>query len=77
MLDIKPTDYSDAGNANCFSAYFNGLVAYTDALGWLNFNGKYWERGEHAVTERAVKMTEDMLVDATAELREALYLEVD
>lgn len=77
MFDIKPPDYSDAGNANRFSAYFDGLVAYTDALGWLNFNGKYWERGEHAVAERAITMTEEMLIDAMTEVRDMLHLEAD
>lgn len=77
MFDIKPPDYSDAGNANRFSVYYGGLAAYSDALGWLNFNGKYWERDEHAIVERAITMTEEMLIDAMTELRDALHAEAD
>lgn len=77
MFDVKPPDYSDAGNANRFSVHYDGLVAYTDALGWLNFNGKCWERGEHAVTERAITMTEEMMTDAMTEMRDALHAEAD
>jgi len=77
LFDVKPPDYSDAGNANRFSVYFTGLVAFSDGLGWLNFNGKYWERGEHAVIERAITMTEDMVINAMTELRDMLHVEAD
>lgn len=33
-FDVKPADYSDAGNANVFRTYYRGMLAYTDALGW-------------------------------------------
>lgn len=67
-FDVRPADYSDAGNANVFQAYYHGLLAYTDALGWLYFNGKNWEKDEHKAVGKATELTEEMLNDASIEL---------
>lgn len=67
-FDVKPADYSDAGNANVFQAYYHGLLAYTDALGWLYFNGKNWEKNEHKAVGKATELSEAMLNDASIEL---------
>lgn len=75
--DVKPTDYSDAGNALVFQTYYRGLVAWCDALGWLCFNGKNWERNEHRAVELATKLTEEMLVEANDELFDALHAVAD
>lgn len=76
-FDVKPTDYSDAGNALVFQTCYRGLAAWCDALGWLCFNGKRWERSEHRAVELATKLTEDMLVDANNELLDALHAVAD
>ena len=76
-FDVKPTDYSDAGNALVFQTCYRGLLAWCDALGWLCFNGKNWEKNEHRAVELATKLTEDMLVDANNELLDALHAVAD
>ena len=67
-FDVRPADYSDAGNANAFQAYYRGLLAWCDALGWLYFNGKNWERNEHKAVGKAIALTEEMLNDASIEM---------
>jgi len=76
-FDVRPADYSDAGNANVFQAYFYGLLAYADALGWLYFNGKNWEASEHKAVGKATELTEEMLRDSSIELTLALHREAD
>lgn len=67
-FDVKPADYSDAGNANVFQTYYRGMLAYTDALGWLYFNGKNWERNEHKAVGKALELSKSMLDDASIEM---------
>lgn len=67
-FDVRPADYSDAGNANVFQAYYRGLLAWCDALGWLYFNGKNWEKNEHKAVGKAIALTEEMLNDASIEM---------
>ena len=67
-FDVKPADYSDAGNANVFQTYYRGMLAYTDALGWLYFNGKNWERNEHKAVGKALELSKAMLDDASIEM---------
>lgn len=76
-FDVRPADYSDAGNANIFQAYYYGLLAYSDALGWLYFNGTNWERSDHRAVEKATDLTEKMLRDSSVELTLALHQEAD
>ena len=74
-LSWKPPDYSDAGNALVLFNEYHGLLAFCDALGWLNWTGTYWEQNDHKAVERAVKLTEHMIIEAQAELEAALHSE--
>ena len=76
-FDVRPPDFSDAGNANRFSVWYRGLLAYTDALGWLWWNGRKWEESDHKAAEKAVKLTEEMLLDALGDLNAALHAEAE
>ena len=79
-FSVRPDDFTDAGNAQVFRQYYKGLMVYTDALGWLEWNGHCWQPGDHAAYVRAVKLTgfmmEEALVnrcDAHRRLNEANY----
>lgn len=69
---VKPLDYSDAGNAAVFSRVYRDDLLYTDALGWLWWNGKRWERDDHKATAWALELSEKMLQEAKEENRAAL-----
>ena len=69
---VKPPDYSDAGNADVFSHVYRDDLIYTDALGWLWWNGKRWERDDHKATAWALELSEKMLQQAKEENRVAL-----
>lgn len=77
MSEFKPTDYSDAGNAEVYVAAYRGLLAWCDALGWLYFNDRRWERNDHKATDAAIILTDNMLDDARTEYSNALYREAE
>lgn len=69
---VKPPDYSDAGNATVFSRVYRDDLLYTDALGWLWWNGQRWERDDHKATAWALELSEKILQEAKEENRAAL-----
>lgn len=75
--DFRPVDFSDAGNAEVFVRAYKGMLAHCDALGWLYFNGKYWERNEHKATDAAIILSDGMLKQATEDIKDILYLKAD
>ena len=71
-LSWKPPDYSDAGNAVALVNECHGLLTFCDALGWLSWAGTHWEQNEHQAMGRAVKLTENMILEAGIDLDNAL-----
>lgn len=69
---VKPPDYSDAGNAAVFSRVYQHDIIFVDALGWLWWTGKRWERDDHKATAWALELSEKMLQEAKEENRAAL-----
>lgn len=69
---VRPGDYSDSGNAEIFRAVNERRLLFTDALGWLVWNGKRWERNDHKALTLATELSRDMLADAQKEYRAAL-----
>lgn len=63
-FSVRPDDFTDAGNAQVFRSQYRGLLAYTDALGWLEWTGRRWERGEHGAITRAEALTQYMMEEA-------------
>lgn len=69
---VKPPDFSDAGNAAVFFHVYQNDIIFVDALGWLWWNGKQWERDDHKATAWALELSERMLQEAKEENRAAL-----
>lgn len=69
---VRPGDHSDSGNAEIFRAVNEGRLLFTDALGWLVWNGKRWEHNDHKALTLATELSRDMLADAQKEYRAAL-----
>ena len=76
-IDIRPADYSDAANADVFAAVHANDLIYTDALGWLWWNGKRWERDDHKPMSWAMELSGAMLKEASAEHRAALLTQAE
>ena len=48
-----------------------------DALGWLWWNGRKWERDDHKATAWALKLSARMLEEAQKETRDALHQQAE
>lgn len=69
---VRPGDFSDSGNAETFRVVNEGRLLFTDALGWLVWNGQRWERNDHQALTLATELSSAMLADAQKEYRAAL-----
>lgn len=72
MESVKPPDYSDMGNVEVFSRIYQNTLVFTDALGWLIWNGKQWQRNDHKAMMLAQDLSARMLKEAQKENRNAL-----
>lgn len=72
--NIKPSDYSDAGNAEVFSNLLKDGLCFTDSRGWLAWDGKVWRESDHKAVSWAMELTGDMLADAKECYQGALLL---
>lgn len=67
---LKPTDYSDSGEAEVLARVYKDKLVYTPATGFLKYNGMVWEESE----ERAVEAVQKL---AVKQLAEAYELQMD
>lgn len=76
-ISVRPSDFTDAGNAAVFVREYREDLIYTDSMGWLCWDGKRWERNEHKALELAEEFSKRMLDEAMAEYRDALHNEAE
>ena len=74
---IKPSDYSDAGNATVFCRLYGDSLIFVDALGWLWWNGQRWERDDHKAMSMALTLSDRMLKEALGTNRSALLKDAE
>lgn len=69
---VRPPDFSDAGNAEAFTQKYRDTLLFSNALGWLVWNGQRWERSDHKALTLATELSGEMLAHAQQEYRAAL-----
>lgn len=74
---VRPSDFSDAGNASVFVREYCDDVIFTDSMGWLCWDGKRWEQNEHKALELAEELSKRMLDEARNAYRETLHNEAE
>ena len=72
QVQVRPPDFSDAGNAAVFTQRYRDELLFSDALGWLVWNGQRWERSDHRALALATELSGEMLANALTENRSAL-----
>lgn len=72
QVQVRPPDFSDAGNAAIFTQRYRDELLFSDALGWLVWNGQRWERSDHRALALATELSGEMLRNASTENRSAL-----
>ena len=63
-----PSDFTDVGQAQVLAHEYSGRLRFTEATGWLNFNGIYWEVSDTKAQGVAQMLTARQLQEAEAEL---------
>lgn len=73
--DEGPIPLTDMGNARRFALQHAGKVLYTQALGWLCWDGKRWAKDETGAVYRLARQTVKSLYrDAEAQIEKAKQL---
>ena len=62
----------DAGNAEAMTRIYREDLIFVDALGWLRWNGRRWERSDHKALAAGIDLSARMLREALAIYRAAL-----
>ena len=74
---LKPEDYSDIGEAKVLVREYGDELKYTDAAGYLRYNGRFWDGNTQASIGAVEEFLDMQLVDAENELRDATKELVD
>jgi putative DNA primase/helicase len=68
---VKPTDFTDTGNARIFAREYQGTAIYVKSVNWLTWNGMVWVEGKLDAAGLAMKLTDRMMEEARAEVKAA------
>lgn len=69
---LKPSDFSDIGQAKVLAREYGDELCYTDATDFLRFNGKYWVESKQQAVGAMEEFLDLQLVDALDEVQRAL-----
>ena len=69
---LRPGDYSDLGQAYAFLKEYKDVILYTDATGFLHYNGSYWVESEQAAIGAMEEFLDRQLMEAVSLQEEQL-----
>ena len=69
---LRPGDYSDIGQADAFLREYRDVILYTDATGFLRYNGAYWVESEQAAVGIMEDFLDRQLMEAVSQQEEQL-----
>lgn len=69
---LRPGDYSDLGQADAFLKVYGKELLYTEATGFLHFNGAYWVESEQEAVGVIEQFLDRQLMEAVSEQEEEL-----
>jgi P4 family phage/plasmid primase-like protien len=66
IVSLRPTDFSDMGQAKVFAREYEDELRYTDATDFIRFNGEFWEESRQQ-SVGAIEEFLDMQLDDAAD----------
>lgn len=69
---LRPSDFSDIGQAKILTREYGNELCYTDATDYLRFNGEYWVESKQQSVGAMVEFLDLQLQDALDEVESAL-----
>ena len=70
-LQLKPTDYSDVGQATVLSREYEDRLRYSPSTDFLVYNGRFWEESKPKAQAVAQELTTRQLEEAETEIKKA------
>lgn len=70
-LQLKPTDYSDVGQATVLSREYEDRLRYSPSTDFLVYNGRFWEESKPKAQAIAQELTTRQLDEADTEIKKA------
>lgn len=70
-LQLKPSDYSDVGQATVLAREYEGKLRYSPSTDFLFYNGRFWEESKPKAQAVAQELTTRQLEEAETEIKKA------
>lgn len=70
-LQLKPSDYSDVGQATVLAREYEGKLRYSPSTDFLVYNGRFWEESKPKAQAVAQELTTRQLEEAETEIKKA------
>lgn len=70
-LQLKPSDYSDVGQATVLAREYEGKLRYSPSTDFLVYNGRFWEESKPKAQAVAQEITTRQLEEAETEIKKA------
>ena len=70
-LQLKPSDYSDIGQATVLAREYEGKLRYSPSTDFLVYNGRFWEESKPKAQAVAQELTTRQLEEAETEIKKA------
>lgn len=70
-LQLKPSDYSDVGQATVLARKYKGKLRYSPSTDFLVYNGRFWEESKPKAQAVAQELTTRQLEEAETEIKKA------
>ena len=70
-LQLKPSDYSDVGQATVLAREYEGKLRYSPSTDFLVYNGRFWEESKPKAQAVAQELTTRQLEEAKTEIKKA------
>lgn len=70
-LQLKPSDYSDVGQATVLAIEYEGKLRYSPSTDFLVYNGRFWEESKPKAQAVAQELTTRQLEEAETEIKKA------
>lgn len=70
-LQLKPSDYSDVGQATVLAREYEGKLRYSPSTDFLVYNGRFWEESKPKAQAVVQELTTRQLEEAETEIKKA------
>ena len=71
LFSLEPRDYSDLGQKDIFVREYKNKIRYSEATGFIAYNGNYWEQDNTQARKLAQELTDKQYDEVQTEMKKA------